>query len=350
MLKQKRILKWHKLIMSQLLMGKKVMFINKLMGVFGLMLTVSVTASDMINGSGSSFVYPVMSQWTSSYYQKTGQKINYQPIGSSGGINQLKAKTVSFAASDQPLSATELKSKGWHQFPIAMSGIVPVINIPGIESDKLILNGKILAGIYLGEYKYWDDEDIQKLNPTLKLPHLMIIPIHRADGSGTTYNFSYYLSQVSMDFKKKLGVNTLISWPGMGIGGKGNAGVANQVEHISGAIGYVEYAYCAQSHLKSVKMVNRSGQVVSANLDGFSAAVKGASWSKDNAFYLILANQKGMKSWPMVATTFIMVSKNTKDKAILHAFFKWAFSEGRQAAKNLDYVTLPERIYNSVTW
>lgn len=317
---------------------------------FGLVWSLSASASDMINGSGSSFVYPVMAQWTSAYYQKTGQKINYQPIGSSGGINQLAAKTVSFAASDQPLPSAELKKRGWHQFPIAMSGIVPVINIPGINTDVLILNGKILAGIYLGEYKYWDNADIQALNPNLKLPHLMIVPVHRADGSGTTFNFSYYLSEVSTEFKQKLGVNTLISWPGMGIGGKGNAGVANQVENISGAIGYVEYAYCAQSHLKSARMVNQSGQVVSANLDSFSAAVEGASWSKQNDFYLILANQAGMKAWPMVATTFILVPNQAKDKAVLQPFFKWVFGQGQQAARDLDYVTLAKHVYASVTW
>lgn len=317
--------------------------------LFGMSIaSMSWSNTTMINASGSSFVYPLMSQWTSDFYKTTGIKINYQPIGSSGGINQLQANTISFAASDQPLTSTMLRQKQWSQFPIAMGGIVPVINLKGVSNNQLILDGSTLANIYLGKDKYWDATDIKALNPHISLPHKMIIAIHRADGSGTTYNFTYYLAQVSQAFNQQVGVNTLVSWPGMGIGGKGNAGVANQVQSIPGSIGYVEYAYAFQSNLTTIRMKNKAGQVVIPSLQSFAAAAIGAKWSAKSFYYLILANQGGENAWPIVATTFILYPTLSKNKKTLHQFFNWVFTHGNPQAKALHYVAVPGSVYRGI--
>ena len=323
---------------------------KKFLGIlFGMSIAgISWGSSSMINASGSSFVYPLMSQWTSDFYKTTGVKINYQPIGSSGGINQLLANTTSFAASDQPLTTTDLNKNQWSQFPVAMGGIVPVINLKGITNNQLILDGTTLANIYLGNDKYWDCADIKALNPHLNLPHKMIVAVHRADGSGTTYNFTYYLAQVSDSFKQRIGVNTLVSWPGMGIGGKGNAGVANQVQSIPGSIGYVEYAYAFQSKLTTIRMKNQAGQVVIPSLESFSAAALHAKWSAQSSYYLILANQSAENAWPIVATTFILYPTSNKNKKTLKQFFNWVFTHGNVQARALYYVAVPGVVYRSI--
>jgi phosphate transport system substrate-binding protein len=310
--------------------------------------TTSAIADNMINGSGSSFVYPLMAQWTTQYANKYGTKINYQPIGSSGGINQLQQKTVDFAASDQPLTIAELNQYGWSQFPIAMGGIVPIVHINGIANNQLILDGNTLANIYMGQDKYWDAADIKKLNPKINLPHQMIIPVHRADGSGTTYNFTNYLSEVSAAFKKVVGVNTLVDWPGMGIGAKGNAGVANQVQTIPGAIGYVEYAYANQANLPMTEMKNAAGATVAANLQSFTAAAANAQWSATNGYNTILTNQQGQDSWPIVATTFILLDPKNANTPELKKFFNWAFHWGAAQATKLDYVAVPANVYQQI--
>ncbi len=308
------------------------------------------TPSAMIMGSGSSFIYPAMSRWANSYYEKTGVQINYQPVGSGGGQRQIFAGTVNFAASDQPLSNEMLDKHQLIQFPAIIGGIVPVVNIPGIKSNELVLSGKVLGDIYLGKISYWDDRAIKALNPNVKLPHANIITVHRADGSGTTYNFAKYLATVNADWNKKVGIDTSLQWP-VGIGAKGNQGVAAQVQQVEDSIGYVEYAFAKTTNIPTVKMINKDGKTVAPSLKSFAEAAKYANYSPKDNYNLILVDQPGSQSWPIVATTFVLMPKagkagvNTKIKQ----FFEYAYSDkGAEVAKKLDYVGMPENVVQSV--
>lgn len=323
--------------------------------------SMSSAATVTLNGAGSSFIYPVMTKWTRDYQKATKDQINYQPIGSGGGITQLSNKTIDFAATDMPLRPKELAAKKWHQFPAVMGGIVPVINVKGITKDKLVLSGPVLAAIYLGQIKNWDAAPIKNLNKKINLPHKPIILVYRADGSGTTFNFTTYLTQVSPDqWGKHVGASTLVSWPAYGLGAKGNAGVANQVQNMPGSIGYVEYAYASQNNMTTVRMQNISHHVVSANLASFKAAASNANWNKAKAndFHLILTNQPGAKSWPIVATTYILFPRSggknaTKQKLTNHhmlSFFMWTFTSSKARAQTsaLDYVAIPTSLVKMI--
>jgi phosphate transport system substrate-binding protein len=311
--------------------------------------TAKPTKTNTITGAGSTFIYPVMAKWTQKYAKDNGIKVNYQAIGSGGGLKQLKAKTIDFAASDEPLRIQDLHKLKAIQFPMVMSGIVPVIHLHGIHNNQITLSGEILADIYQGKITKWNNQKIQKLNPKVALPNTPIITIHRADGSGTTFNFTYYLSQVSKSWKSKVGHDTVVAWPGrLSMGGKGNAGVAAQVQNVPNTIGYVEYAYAVANKMTTVKMINKANKTVEANLKSFASAADNAKWSADNGFYQLLTNQPGAASWPIVATTFILIPEaDPKDKqkvAVNKAslkFFSWAFKNGNAMAKDLNYIVVP---------
>lgn len=302
-----------------------------------------------LTGAGSSFVYPVMAIWAQDYSVKQGIHVNYQAIGSGGGLQQMYSGTVDFAASDMPLTVAQLQQHKLQQFPIIIGGIVAVVNLAGIKNNQMLLNGVVLADIYLGKIIFWDDAAIKQLNPTLKLPHQNIVTVHRADGAGTTFNFTHYLADVSPAWKKEGGVNTMVSWPN-GIGAKGNAGVAAQVLQTPNSIGYVEYAYAAQNHMATTRFVNAAQQTVTASAASFAAAAKNAHWSVDNGFYQILTSQPGADSWPIVATTFILMpsSQDAQLKLRLANFFTWCYQNGAPAANSLDYVALPESVYQGI--
>ena len=306
-----------------------------------------------LNGAGASFPYPVYSQWAHKYNELSGVKLNYQSIGSGGGIAQTKAKTVDFGATDEPMKPEELEKIGLVQFPTVMGGVVPVLNVPGIESGKLKLDGPTLAAIFMGTISKWDDAAIQKLNPDLKLPSQAITVASRTDGSGTTYIFTSYLAAVSPEFKAKVGAGKAVKWPAANsIGGKGNEGVAGQVKAVSGAIGYVEYAYAFQNKIPYVLLQNQAGKFVSPSIESFQAAAANADWTKaPKGFSLMLNNQPGEASWPIVGATYIMVYKDYADadkgKAILK-FFDWGYQHGADMAKDLHYVPLPENVVKLV--
>lgn len=330
------------------------MKITTLLKTFGLsacLLSGTTLAATNITGAGSTFIYPVLSKWTTTYAKSSSVKINYQPIGSGGGIQQLTDKTVTFAASDMPLDISKLQKNQWTQFPMVTGGIVPVVNLKGIKDNQLSLNGQVLADIYMGKVKYWDNSEIKKLNKGVSLPHSLIVSVHRADGSGTTFNFTNYLSKISPAWKKQVGANTVVSWPSFGLGAKGNAGVAAQVMNTPNTIGYVEYDYALQNNMAMAKMVNSAGKTVAANLAGFASAAKNASWQANNGFNLILTNQPGAGSWPIVATTFILMPIKGVDAKTVQAtltFFKWAFTQGANTATKLDYVTMPQSVAQTI--
>jgi len=299
-----------------------------------------------ISGAGATFPYPVYAKWADAYKKETGVGLNYQSIGSGGGIKQIKAKTVTFGASDAPLPGKELDEAGLAQFPMVMGAIVPVVNLEGIKPGELSIDGPTLARIFLGEIKKWDDPAIAKLNPGAKLPSQAIAVVHRSDGSGTTYNFVYYLSDVSPDWKSKVGTNTSVQWP-TGIGAKGNEGVANNVAQTKGSIGYVEYAYAKQNKLTFTTMINKAGKTVSPTSENFQAAGASADWKSQPGYGVILANQPGDKSWPMTAATWILLYKKPTDPAnVAEAlkFFAWAYAKGGKMAEELDYVPMPANV------
>jgi phosphate transport system substrate-binding protein len=303
-----------------------------------------------ISGAGATFPYPVYSKWADAYRKETGNGLNYQSIGSGGGIKQIKAKTVTFGASDAPLPGKELDDSGLAQFPMVMGGIVPVVNLEGVKPGELVIDGPTLAKIFLGEITKWNDPAIQKLNPNAKLPSQAIALVHRSDGSGTTFNFTYYLSDVSPDWKSKVGTNTSVQWPA-GIGAKGNEGVANNVANTKGSVGYVEYAYALQNKLTFTKMINKSGKVVAPTSQAFQAAAANAKWDSEPGFGVILANQPGDQSWPMTAATWILIYKNPPDAAATGEalkFFDWAYKNGGQMAETLDYVPMPKNVVEQV--
>ncbi|MBI1205608.1 MAG: phosphate ABC transporter substrate-binding protein PstS [Rhodopseudomonas sp.] len=303
-----------------------------------------------ISGAGATFPYPIYAKWADAYKKETGNGLNYQSIGSGGGIKQIKAKTVTFGASDAPLPGKDLDSIGLAQFPMVMGGIVPVVNLEGIKPGELVIDGPTLAKMYLGTIKKWNDAALVKLNPNVKLPDQAIALVHRSDGSGTTFNFTTYLSDVSADWKSKVGTSTAVQWPA-GIGAKGNEGVANNVGNTKGSLGYVEYAYALQNKLTYTKMVNKAGKTVSPTSEAFQAAAANADWSSVPGFGVILANQPGDKSWPMTAATWILVYKKPVDaKATGEAlkFFAWAYKNGAKMAESLDYVPMPEKVVKDV--
>ena len=308
-------------------------------------LSLSTHAED-ISGAGATFPHPVYAKWADAYRKETGVGLNYQAIGSGGGIKQIKAKTLTFGATDQPLKADELKEAELIQWPMIVGGVVPVVNIKGMGADSLVLDGATLAKIYLGEARYWDDPMIATLNKNLKLPHQPIAPIYRADGSGTNFLFTHYLSSVSSDFKQKVGASTFVQWP-EGIGTKGNEGVASMTFRIEGAIGYVEYAYALQNKMITAQMINKDGKVVAPDLSSFQAAAENADWKTVPGFYLILTNQPGAKSWPITGASFILMRKepvNAKQSKKALDFFAWAYQNGSETAKALDYVPMPATV------
>ncbi len=317
--------------------------------VFG----VAAQAAD-ISGAGATFPYPVYSKWADAYKKQTGVGLNYQSIGSGGGIKQIKAKTVTFGASDMPLKPEELKEAGLVQFPMIIGGVVPVINVKGVEAGKLTLDGATLASIYMGEIPKWNDARIKKLNPKLNLPDLAIAPVYRSDGSGTNFLFTDYLSKASPKFKESIGANSSVEWP-KGIGAKGNEGVANMTTQTGGAIGYVEYAYAKQNKMTYTLMVNQDGKAVEPKAEAFQAAAAAADWSKAPGYYLILTAQSGAKSWPITGASFILVYAEPPDAVATGEalkFFNWAYKNGAAMASELDYVPLPDSLIKQVraTW
>ena len=303
-----------------------------------------------ISGAGATFPYPIYAKWADAYKKETGNGLNYQSIGSGGGIKQIQAKTVTFGASDAPLKGEELDKFGLAQFPMVMGGIVPVVNLEGVKPGELVIDGPTLAKIFLGEIKTWDDPALKKLNPQAKLPSQPIALVHRSDGSGTTFNFTYYLSDVSPEWKTKVGTNASVEWPA-GIGAKGNEGVANNVAQTKGSIGCVEYAYAVQNKLTHTKMVNKDGKTVAPTIEAFQAAAAGADWNSQPGYGVILANQPGAASWPMTAATWILVYKKPDDPAATAEalkFFSWAYSKGAKMAQELDYVPMPEKVAKDV--
>jgi phosphate transport system substrate-binding protein len=307
-----------------------------------------------ISGAGATFPYPIYAKWADAYKKETGIGLNYQSIGSGGGIKQIQNKTVTFGASDAPLKGADLEKFGLSQFPMVMGGIVPVVNLEGVKAGELVIDGPTLAKVFLGEIKTWDDAAIKKLNPNAKLPSQAIAVVHRSDGSGTTFNFVYYLSEVSADWKAKVGANTSVQWP-VGIGAKGNEGVANNVGNTKGSIGYVEYAYALQNKLLHMNMINKDGKNVSPTADSFQAAAANADWKSQPGYGVILANQPGEKSWPMTAATWILMYKqpqNPADSTAALKFFAWAYKNGDKMADELHYVPMPDSVVADVqkTW
>jgi phosphate transport system substrate-binding protein len=299
-----------------------------------------------ISGAGATFPYPIYAKWADAYKKATGNGLNYQSIGSGGGIKQITARTVTFGASDMPLKPEELNKIGVIQFPTVMGGVVPVVNLEGIKSGDVTLDGPTLGKIFLGEIKSWDDPTIAKLNPKAKLPKQAIAVVHRSDGSGTTFIFTNYLSKVNADWKSKVGNNTAVEWP-VGIGAKGNEGVANNVANTKGSIGYVETAYAKQNNLTTTNLVNKDGKAVSPTAETIMAAAAGADWANAPGFYMILTDSAGEKSWPIAGATFILLPKQPKDSAATSEalkFFAWSYKNGAKMAQELDYIPMPESV------
>lgn len=303
-----------------------------------------------ITGAGASFIYPVMSKWSADYNAATSNKVNYQSIGSGGGIAQIKAKTVDFGSSDAPLKPEELAASGLAQFPSVIGGVVPVVNVAGIAPGALKLDGTVLANIFLGKIKTWNDPAIAALNPGVALPSAKITVVHRSDGSGTTFNFSNYLSKVSPEWKSKVGEGTSVQWPD-GVGGKGNEGVASYVKQIKGSIGYVELAYALQNGMPYTAMQNAAGNWVEPSAETFAAAAASADWASAKDFNLVITNAPGDQAWPITATNFMLMQKQPKDAKRNQdtlAFFKWAFENGQAQANELHYVPLPAELVKQI--
>jgi len=316
----------------------------------GFLAAAILPAAADISGAGATFPYPIYAKWADTYKKETGVGLNYQSIGSGGGIKQIQARTVTFGATDAPLTGEELDKHGLVQFPMVMGGIVPVVNLEGVKAGDLVLDGPALAEIFLGEIKTWDDPALKKLNPNIKLPSTAIAVVHRSDGSGTTFNFAYYLAQVSDEWKSKVGFNTSVEWP-VGIGAKGNEGVANNVAQTKGSIGYVEYAYALQNKLVYTRMINKDGKIVSPTSEAFQAAAANANWNSVPGYGVILANQPGAASWPMTAATFILIPKQPPDPAAATSalkFFAWAYANGGKMAEELDYVPMPAEVVKQI--
>jgi phosphate transport system substrate-binding protein len=303
-----------------------------------------------VTGAGASFIYPVMSKWSADYAKATGQKVNYQSIGSGGGIAQAKAGTVDFGSTDAPLKPEELAKAGLIQFPSVIGGVVPVINVPGVASGAMKLDGATLARIFLGEITMWNDPAIVATNGGVRLPAKKITVVHRSDGSGTTFNFVNYLGKVSLTWKQKVGEGTMVQWP-VGIGGKGNEGVAAYVKQIQGGIGYVELSYALQNKMAYSRLKNAAGNYVLPSDDTFAAAAASADWAGAKDFYLVMTNAPGAQSWPITATNFILMYRTPKNAAgakNAKAFFQWVYANGDAQAKALDYVPLPASLVTQI--
>ena len=307
-----------------------------------------------ISGAGATFPYPVYSKWADTYKKETGNGLNYQSIGSGGGIKQIQARTVTFGASDAPLKAADLDKNGLAQWPMVMGGIVPVVNVQGVKAGQLAIDGPTLAKIYLGEITKWNDPALAKLNPAVKLPDAAIAVVHRSDGSGTTFNFTNYLVKVSPDWASKVGSAVSVEWP-VGLGAKGNEGVSNTVGVTANSIGYVEYAYAIENKMTYTDMVNHDGKRVKPETATFQSAAANADWSHAPGFYQILTDQPGAKSWPITAATFILMPKQVPDAAAAAEalkFFDWAFKKGGKQAEALDYIPMPANVVSLIrkTW
>ncbi len=307
-----------------------------------------------ISGAGATFPYPVYAKWADTYAKETNVKLNYQAIGSGGGIKQITEGTVDFGASDAPLKPEELDKAGLVQFPVVMGGVVPVINIAGVRAGELKLTPDLLAQIFLGHVKKWNDPKIAAANPGVKLPDTAITVVHRSDGSGTTWIFTNYLTKVSPDWAKAVGNDKSVSWP-TGVGGKGNQGVASYVQRINGAIGYVESSYARQNHIAYAKLQNHDGAFVDPTDDSVQAAAKGADWSHAHGYYVVLTDQRGPGAWPITGASFVLMHKKQKNgdtgRAVLR-FFDWGYRQGTAAAKTLGYVPMPANVIELVekTW
>jgi phosphate transport system substrate-binding protein len=315
--------------------------------------STSAFAAD-ITGAGATFPFPIYSKWADAYKKETGNGLNYQSIGSGGGIKQIQAKTVTFGASDMPLKVEQLEKDGLVQWPMVMGAIVPVVNIEGLKPGEMVLDGEALADIYLGKITKWDDAALKKLNPSLKLPSDAIAVVRRSDGSGTTFNFTDYLSKVSADWKGKVGSNSAVEWP-VGVGAKGNEGVSANIGQTKNSIGYIEYAYAKQNKLTYTAMINKAGKTVQPTVEAFQAAASNADWANAPGYYVILTDEPGEKSWPITASTFILMHKEPADKAASSEalkFFKWAFDKGDKMAEELDYIPMPDSVVKLIekTW
>ena len=317
--------------------------------ILALGLSASAFAAD-ITGAGATFPFPIYAKWAEAYKAKSGVGLNYQSIGSGGGIKQIQAKTVDFGASDKPLKPEELDKSGLMQFPAVMGGVVPTINLPGIGAGQLKLSGPVLADIFMGKIKKWNDPAIAALNKDAKLPEEAITVVHRADGSGTTFIFTNYLAKVSAEWKQKVGEDASVAWPA-GVGGKGNEGVASYVQRIKGSIGYVEFAYALQNKMNYAQLQNKDGQFVKPDEDSFKAAAANAHWDKAPGFYEILTDEPGKASWPITGATFILVHKvqdKPENAREVLKFFDWAYSNGGKLALDLDYIPMPESVVKLV--
>jgi phosphate transport system substrate-binding protein len=303
-----------------------------------------------LDGAGASFPYPIYSQWAYDYEKAKGLKLNYQSIGSGGGIAQIKAKVVDFGASDAPLEKEELDEAGLIQFPLIMGGVVPVVNLEGVSTGELKLSAPVLVDIFLGEIRWWSDPAIKAHNPDVELPDKEITVVHRADGSGTTWIFTNYLAKVSGEWKERVGTGKAVEWPA-GVGGKGNEGVAQYVQKIRGSIGYVEFAYALENEIPYAQLKNKAGAFVSPTIDSFQAAAASADWKSAPGFYMVLTDQPGEGSWPITGASFILVYKEQPDAAKARAmleFFAWCFETGGEAAERLHYVPMPEAVVTLV--
>jgi phosphate transport system substrate-binding protein len=314
------------------------------------MFTGTAMAAKKLAGAGASFPYPVYSQWAYKYGQDTRVQVNYQSIGSGGGIAQIKAKTVDFGASDAPLKPEELKEFGLMQFPMVIGGVVPVVNLKGVKGGRITLDGQTLSEIFMGKIKKWDDPKIAGMNKGVKLPATDITVVHRSDGSGTTWIFTNYLDKASAEWHDKVGFGKAVDWPA-GVGGKGNEGVAAYVGRVEGAIGYVEYAYALQNKLAHTKLVNKAGKAVEPTIESFQAAAANADWANADEYYLVLTDQPGDTSWPISGATFILIYKDQADadvaKTVLK-FFDWCYTDGDAMAEKLHYVPMPDNVADMV--
>lgn len=315
--------------------------------------SVPAKAAD-VTGAGATFPFPVYSKWADAYKKETGNGLNYQSIGSGAGIKQILAKTVTFGATDAPLKADKLEKDGLVQWPMVMGAIVPVVNVEGVKPGELVLSGELLGDIYLGKVTKWDDPVIAKLNPGVKLPSAPIAVVHRSDGSGTSFNFTNYLSKANAEWKSKVGEGTAVEWPA-GVGAKGNEGVSGNVGQTKNSIGYVEYAYAKQNKLTYVALVNKAGKAVQPTIASFQAAAASADWAHSPGYYVILTDQLGETSWPITAATFILMHNEPADKAASAEaikFFKWAFEKGGRMAEELDYIPMPDSVVEQIkkTW
>jgi phosphate transport system substrate-binding protein len=319
------------------------------LAIASLVLATTVQAAD-ITGAGATFPFPVYSKWATDYKTETGNQVNYQSIGSGAGIKQIQAKTVVFGATDMPLKLEELLKDRFVQWPEVIGGIVMAVNVEGVKSNELILDGNTVADIYLGKIKKWDDAAITKLIPAVKLPSTAITVVRRSDGSGTTFNFTNYLSKVSADWKKSIGDGSAVEWP-VGIGAKGNDGVAGNVQQTKNSIGYVEYAYAKQNNLTTTKLINAAGKTVEPSMKSFSSAAAKADWNSVPGFGVILTNQPGDDSWPITAATFILMYSEPTDTSASRAaiaFFNWAFEKGNKTAEELDYIPMPANVVKEI--